>query len=681
MVRVANLAPTSDLVDVCIRPSGSSDWGRPILLDGGLSCADAGELGAVGFGYTQVSVTFTAPAATVDVKMIPGGSTCSAAALGEGDGLTLATNSANTLALIGGNNVAETVIGLPESDSAATSGQRFRFVHAAPGTSPLDVGIAASSALPTTLTVPILSGPVPFGGPIPSGVTATFMSAMLQDNGYLQLFTSAFDIGAAVDGDTTKKAILEYTYPDGTATYSMYVVGIAGNNQYPLRALICSEDVDANGNPLHAGTTPFTINCVPSPLSTISVDVFNPALYGPNSPDFSARRGLVPPAIKARDADVMCIVEVDEQGDKDNIIDTATSTMDSMGGTGTGPYGYVFLPTTNLTTPITNPADQNGHVPPAPTAPPCSGVDSSDVQAAVSCGQTNCSSTPTDPNGTLLNSTNCLVENCAAPFLNVQTDSVACYDCLVVYIASDTSWQQTQSNCTTDSAPPLGFAGAQNSMIISKYPLMNTDFIVLPSTFYRRTILYAQVQLEDQVVDFYCGFLSTTLNASALPYVGNYGGSATDSQDQYDNEQLYQAQQTIAYVQQKSGSTRPAIMVGDWRSSIGLMGTPLPGTNLPNDLNPQTMMALQMPSNYTTAIDTSTGTTWAPQCNFCPQSENPYNLTDSYFVEQPFLINWPANATTSESLLYTQGAVDLDAGVEGPISPYYGLNVRVIRPH
>jgi len=46
-VRVANLAPTSDLVDVCIRNAGSADWGRPILLDGGTSCADAGALGAV----------------------------------------------------------------------------------------------------------------------------------------------------------------------------------------------------------------------------------------------------------------------------------------------------------------------------------------------------------------------------------------------------------------------------------------------------------------------------------------------------------------------------------------------------------------------------------------------------------------------------------------------------------
>ncbi len=257
---------------------------------------------------------------------------------------------------------------------------------------------------------------------------------------------------------------------------------------------------------------------------------------------------------------------------------------------------------------------------------------------------------------------------------------------MVVYIASDTSWQTTQNNCTTDVRPPLGFAGAENSMILSRYPLVNTDVLVLQSTFYRRSVLYAQVQLEDQNVDFYCGFLTTTLNASALPYVGNYGKGSMDSQTAYENEQVFQAQQVVNYVQKKSGSN-PAIVVGDWRSSVavsadaGVVGPP--GTFLPNVLNDQTMMLFQSTPAWTFVVDTTPGTTWGPQCNFCPQAENPYNLTDSYFVAQPIISNWPgaANATTSESLIYTQGAVTLDAGVQAPVSPYYGINFRVIRPH
>ena len=48
----------------------------------------------------------------------------------------------------------------------------------------------------------------------------------------------------------------------------------------------------------------------------------------------------------------------------------------------------------------------------------------------------NCSTTMGDPNGTLLGSTDCLSENCAAAFLEVQNASVACYDCLGVYVSS-----------------------------------------------------------------------------------------------------------------------------------------------------------------------------------------------------------------------------------------------------
>ncbi len=310
------------------------------------------------------------------MKLIPGGSTCDAPALSEGDGLTLATNAVTTLVSIGGNGVPTQVVALPEADSPVASGQQFRLVHAAPGTGALDLGITQGSAPPTTVTTTILSAPIPFGGTAPAGTTSDFPSATLGDNGYLALFTGTFDIGASLDGASTK-ALFAYKFPSGTATYSMSVVGVAGDDQHPLRALVCSEDTGQ-------GRTPFTIACVPSQLSSISVDMFNPALYGPNSPDFADREMLVPAAIAARDSDIMCIVEVDEDVDKGNNVTTATSTSG-----GTGPYVYVYLPTTNLSTPFTNAANQSGQVPPASTTTPCNGVDPSVIQGALGCGEQN----------------------------------------------------------------------------------------------------------------------------------------------------------------------------------------------------------------------------------------------------------------------------------------------------
>jgi hypothetical protein len=680
-VRVANLVPTGDLVDVCIRNTGTSDWGRPVLLDGGTDCASSGYLGAAGFAYGQASVPFGAPSAAVDVKMIPGGSTCDASALGEGDGLTLATNAVTTLALIGGNSVSETVVALPESDTPNPTDQRFRLVHAAPGTGPVDFGEVAQAQLPTTLSIPFLSAPIPFGGTVPSGAMSTFPSATLQDNGYVAILNGTFEIGADLDADAAKKALFVYQPPGAgtSATYSMYAIGIVGDNTYPLRALVCAEDATVT-NPLN----PLLEKCALSQLSSISVDMFNPALYGPNSPVFNTRDpsstgGPIPAAIAQRDSDIICLDEVDFPIDQTNIITAAMAAG----------YAYSYTVTTGLSTPFTNPADQNGNVPPAPTEPPCYGAPSDLVDDAISCAEQSCSTKPPgDGTGVLNGSTDCLVSACAAAFIDVQGASVACYDCLVVNIASDQSFGSTQSSCTTNTAFPVAFSGNENSLILSRYPLNDTDAFILPSTFYRRSVLYASVALEDQSVDFYCGFLMTTENASALPYVGSYGNGATDSQTAWDNEQLYEAQQLVGWVQKKS-ATNPAIVVGDWHASVGVSpdaGVAPAGTFLPNPLNPATMTALS-PSGWTFAVpSTTSGSTWQPQCNVCPPPENPYNgATDQYFFSQPILVSWPQamTATTDESIIFNQDVLSLpgaDAG-EGPLSPYYGVNFRVIRPH
>ena len=65
--------------------------------------------------------------------------------------------------------------------------------------------------------------------------------------------------------------------------------------------------------------------------------------------------------------------------------------------------------------------------------------------------------------------------NCAQDFLGVQGASAACYDCLVINIASEQTYGSTVTTCTTDTTPPLGFNGNENSLILSKYPLANTD--------------------------------------------------------------------------------------------------------------------------------------------------------------------------------------------------------------
>jgi hypothetical protein len=404
--------------------------------------------------------------------------------------------------------------------------------------------------------------------------------------------------------------------------------------------------------------------------------MFNPALYGPNAPYEDQRRPVNTPviqnAISTSGADIMCVVEVDRLEDRQAIVSATQSA-----------YPNTFMITTDLTTPPTNPADQNGQVPPPPATPPCGGtVPMPDIDAVFSCVEAYCSTKPNDPTGVLQSSTDCLSENCAGPILALKADSVACYDCVVDAFASQEQWGASESACETNPTASTGFDGQNSSMILSRYALTNTDSFILPSTNYRRAVLYAQVQLQDQSVDFYCGFFITTLIASDLPFLGPYGGpddAGLSSEQQYDNEQDLEAQQLIAWVQMKSAG-RHAILMGDWRSSVAGTNDGGGATPAPEDLNPMAMTMLGGAPLFTAV----SAANFPPQCNYCSAALNPYNGQDSYFVEQPFLYNWPSpnGAVTSESLLFTDNTVVTlpgDAGT-GPLSPYYGLNITVLRP-
>jgi hypothetical protein len=401
--------------------------------------------------------------------------------------------------------------------------------------------------------------------------------------------------------------------------------------------------------------------------TALSVDVLNAGLSGANAPSAAARAAQLPSAVQQRESDLLCVVEVDGMVDRQAVIAAAKN----------GRFPYSYNAPTDLSTAITNPAERSGVTPPAPTAAPCASADPSQVSALLACSEQHCTTkAPGDATGQLAGSTSCLFTSCGAEYAAVQSASVGCYDCLMDFIVSGEEWGGAGHLCDTDARPPLTFGGQNSVTILSHYPLSGTDVLVLPSTNYRRVVEYAQVELPGGgTVDFYCGFFVSTLNAAALPYDGNYGLGASSSQQAYDNEQTYQAQQLVDWVKAKSGSA-PAIVVGDWQSS--LQGTVDAGAGTPEALNVATMQTLIGVTGWTPAAAAS----WSPRCNFCPSPMNPYNgATGSYFVEQPFLVNWPGDPTkavTSEAFVFDQSSVALggDAGV-GPITPYYGLNIQV----
>ena len=696
--RIANLVPSADVVDVCIRPAGGS-WGEPLILNGGTDCASSSFFNAdgganTGFAYGDISVAFAAPAAKVDVKMIAAGGTCSSAALTEGDGLTLATNTSTvvtTLARVGGNGVKEELVALPEDDSNNPSSTRVRFVHAMPGLGPLDFGGANGMALPTTLGQPFVSKPVPFGAAPAQGEMG--QEGPITDHGYDNIApVGGFTVVAAVHGQNPEKALLLWSPQmlNGT-TVSLYAIGVARSTEYPQRGLVCQENPTtlSSGNPL-------LISCTLTSLPSISVDVLNTGLYGENSPNFDARdrtwqNPKLNPYVTQRDTDVVCLIELDFPLDITPLT-TAVGPVDA-GGNGQFPYSYWF-DKASITTPPTDPADLSGNTPPSMLAtPPCAAgnADQTLVTEVLQCFEKYCDSVPDSGSGVLPKSTDCLSEHCylGGPLATLLAKSPGCVSCLTDYIGTGGTYSTAQNACATSLQPPFGFNGQVPVVILSRYPLSDTDTFILPSTNFRQAISYARVQLEDTSFDFYCGFFSSTLVASTVPYPpwGFYGGDGSpgdpNENGAYAQEQLLQAKDMIKWVAKKSAG-RPAIIAGDWRSGLGVNGdggVPPPDSGLfapPTGLVTTTMQAL------TAAFTPVMAPGWSPQCNYCPQSENVLNsgTTVGYFVEQPFLANWgssPQSATIDQSLLFTQSNVDQGNGTIGPLSPYYGLNFHVQR--
>jgi hypothetical protein len=547
--------------------------------------------------------------------------------------------------------------------------------------------------LPTTLVTPFLKSPISFGQVPPVGEN-TLEGQPVITNGYSTILQGSFNFVAAVDGTMPENAVLLWNLKQQNGgRYSLYMSGVPRDNVHPQRGFICDEEsplpppvVSANNNP---NGNPLLENCTPTGLSGISIDVFNTSLYGPNSPDFPDREQAIQqknlPVLQSP-ADIMCLTELDFVPDIQQIVANA-GPVDS-GAPGRFPYSYWVK--TGVGTAPSDPRDLNGQTPPAPTTPPCGGsVSQSDVTNAFDCMVKNCNTTPGMDTGFLPGSTDCLSTNCSGQIgaLLLNTSENACFDCIIDYVASDQPYTAAKTACINDVQVPYGFGGQLPNLILSRYPFVATDYFVLPSSQYRQGVLYARVQLEDQQVDFYCGFFTSTLVAQDLPYTGNYGNGGNPNTAQeggaYANEQWLQAKDLVAWVATKSGSN-PAIIVGDWRASVGVPDAgaqPPPLVTAPSNMVPGTIGTL---ANGGWQVATAPG--WTPQCTYCPQSDNPLNVgqTVGYFMTQPFLYNWPANAAQEESLIYTTPIVQptpssgFDAQV--PLSQYFGLNIQVTRP-
>jgi endonuclease/exonuclease/phosphatase family metal-dependent hydrolase len=395
----------------------------------------------------------------------------------------------------------------------------------------------------------------------------------------------------------------------------------------------------------------------------VTVDAFNVALAGAFIPYEAERREPIADAIAAHDADILCLQEVWIQADKEFIRDRAAAAF---------PHSVFFE--NNLDTPVDDPTDQQGQIPPAPTTVPCPdeifGGDELTIEAqmdiAIDCVRDNCSTISDSDMGRTISAA-CASSNCSiavAPLLfGTDPQHQRCYACVIPQLPTAT-FAEMRASCPTVVNQDLAFGGQNGVMILSRHPLKNAENWVIPGTWNRRSILKATVELPNGAeLDTYCNHLTPIFSVppnsiNTFPYTGQYG-EGFKGPEGWQAEQELQAQKLINYVASTSNNL-PAVILGDFNAGLAFPGDDIVGEG------EETFNVLG--AAYTPAYTTD----YTPLCTFC--STNPVTDTESsVWIDHIFLYNLTQSSVTSTARIFDEAVVPVEGDMLVPLSDHFGM--------
>jgi endonuclease/exonuclease/phosphatase family metal-dependent hydrolase len=409
----------------------------------------------------------------------------------------------------------------------------------------------------------------------------------------------------------------------------------------------------------------------PSEPIDVAIDTFNVALAGAFIPYEQERRQPIVDAIAATTSDVICLQEVWSQEDKELIRDGALSA-----------YPHSALVFNDLDTPLDDPTDQQGEIPPAPTVVPCPDEDVGEANIldqmndAVDCLKEFCSTTPeaTPPEDELGQTTSetCATDNCAlrvAGLLLGNEQQQRCYACVATQLPTAT-FGKMRDSCANVVNQDLAFDGQNGVMILSRHPLKNVENWVIPGTWNRRSILRATVELPNgSELDTYCNHLTPIFDSFTFPYTGQYGEGNTDKQG-WQAEQELQAEKLIGYVNESSGE-RPAVILGDLNT-----GRAYPSEDIVAE-GVETLDLLEGVFTPAYAMD------YTPLCTFCSTNAvtNPDNDPEatSVWIDHILLHNLEAEAIVSTERVFDEDVVPVN-DTTVPLSDHFGVRSVITVP-
>jgi Domain of unknown function (DUF4397) len=634
-VRIGNLVPSIGRFDFCFALADGSEGSdvAPVLRSSGADCPR-------GLGYRELTAPLRLPAGSYVVSAVePTSASCDtpvASVTAEID-----DTSVFDFYMLGDAVSSPILKVFRESRPSSAAQSSLRVIHAAPQEGSADVGYVASSTLPATLVDTLFEG-VTYGG------TATPGSSV-DENGYIAIHVGGgvLPFGAAPVGTSDARSVCRLEIPNNDAA-TLYLVGKDGDPDFPLEMFGCRE----------ASSQHVLAECGSAEPVELKIALYQTYLNGVWAME-EPRRQFLRQVVPEIDADVLFVSDVWSDVDKQAFIDGAKES-----------FPHSMFAATDLSSPINDPRDVDGNVPTPYEAAPCAPV-LGEIEAALDCVRDHCTNGGAESSTMVTtDTTDCMTSHCFAELLALGLEEgAACRSCMATFLQSYQSIGETRDQCETNPEARFAYLGKTGTLILSKYPLEDAEFNLLPSTSWRSVVLGATLMLEGSTpVDVYGGNL-TYYSEDCLthPYSGNYGNGA-GCPEAFLEEQLLQADRIVSWIDERSTRLRrPTVVALDTDTGLAY------GQTL-TERNPEVFAV------FDAAMGRAVAQGYEPACTFC--GDNPLvtsgstTTADSTWTQHLFLQNIPITSVVSTDRFLTEALydqVDGDSSYKIPPSYYYGI--------
>jgi hypothetical protein len=234
-VRIAHLSPDLRAVDVCLAPSNTTAFSPPVLA--GLGVQD-------GLTYAAVTTYVDLPVGTYDVRVILANATgCSIPAIPDTTGVSVDDNETVSVLALGDFDTSGAAAHDPplhlavftDATSAPSAAAKLRFIHASPGTPPVDVGLGSGAAF-TKVFADVAFGDIATNQPVDALGFATTAAPL----------TSA--VSARLAGASSDALVVPGVMLAPQGVFSAFAIGgKTGASDNPLQVLLCDDNAPPSG--------------------------------------------------------------------------------------------------------------------------------------------------------------------------------------------------------------------------------------------------------------------------------------------------------------------------------------------------------------------------------------------------------------------------------------------------